>query len=295
MGDLLVRIVNVKGEPLDDVCDLRVVDPSSGSTLLDKRGLSGKKTIKVTDLSDGVRQVVALPMRHRSVSKFLLVPPDGGKATVELPCPVDPKRVTQPFFPTFQQLAGALRPVLERSTLEGTTPGATAAGGPTQGQQLYDGLDNHQKAGLLNIFTKMTNVAINGTSAWAHVDDLYRIRGDRIFANVQVTFRDGVKNAVSAGFLEGVSGALHTPPPGFESAKSFKTRDPFGNLQLSFFSSVTSPLRFRVDADIDDAAGIGHAFQVIDHIVTDSDTNPYDIHQILTFHQGMEPPYDLMV
>src|SRR5687767_14366110 len=118
MGDLLVRIVNVKGEPLDDVCDLQVVDPSSGSLLLDKRGLSGKKTIKVTELSEGVRQVIALPMRHRSVSKFLLVPPAGGKATVVLPCPVDPKRVTQPLFPTFQQLPDALQVVLERSTLE---------------------------------------------------------------------------------------------------------------------------------------------------------------------------------
>lgn len=294
MSDLLVRIVNVRGEPLDDMCDLRIVDASSGSTLFDKRKISGKKAIKVTELSDGVRQVIVMPTRYRSVSKLVMVRTDG-KATVVLPCPVDPKRVTQPLFPSFQQLANSLQVVLERSTLEGTTAGAAIPGGPTPGQLLYDGLDNHQKAGLLNIFTKMTNVAVNGTNAWAHVDDLYRIRGDRIFANVQVTFRDGVKTAVSAGFLEGVSGALHTPPPGFESAKSFKTRDPFGNLQLSFFSSVTVPLRFRVDADIDDAAGIGHAFQVIDHLVTNSDTNPYDIHQILTFHQGMEPPYDLMV
>lgn len=294
MGDLLVRIVNVKGEPLDDVCDVRIVDASSGSTLFDKRKINGKKAIKVSGLSGGVRQAIALPTRYRSVSKLVSVPTDG-RTTVVLPCPVDPKRVTQPLFPSFQQLPSSLQLVLERSTLEGTTAGAATPGGPTPGQQLYDGLDNHQKAGLLNIFTKMTNVAVNGTNAWAHVDDLYRIRGDRIFANVQVTFRDGVKTAVSAGFLEGVSGALHTPPPGFESANSFKTRDSFGNLQLSFFSSVTSPLRFRVDADIDDAAGIGHAFQVIDHLVTNSDTHPYDIHQILTFHQGMEPPYALLV
>jgi hypothetical protein len=219
--------------------------------------------------------------------------PNGGKATVELPCPVDPKRVT-PEFPPYAALDIALQVVLERSTLEGAAGGAPI-GAPTPGQQLYESLDNHQKAGLLNLFTKMSNVPVDGGSAWAQVDDLYRIRGDRLFANVRLSFRDGIKRAVTSGIFEGVDGSLHTPPPGFIPAKSFKTRDSFGNLQLTFFSSSTVPLTFKVDADIDDAAGIGHAFQVIDHIVTNTDTNPYDIHQILTLHQGMAPPYDLLV
>ena len=123
----------------------------------------------------------------------------------------------------------------------------------------------------------MSNVPVDGESAWAQIDNLYRIRGDRLFADVKLSFRDGIKRAVTSGIFEGVDGSLHTPPPGFIPGQVVQARDSFGNLQLTFFSSSTAPLTFKVDADIDDAAGIGHAFQVIDHIVTNTDTNPSDI------------------
>jgi len=90
-----------------------------------------------------------------------------------------------------------------------------------------------------------------------------------------------------------VSGSLHTPPPSFVSAGSFKTADRYGNLQLSFFASLTEPLTFKVDADIDDAAGLGHTFQVLRNWVTHGTTHPYDIHQILVFRQEVALPYDL--
>ena len=60
-----------------------------------------------------------------------------------------------------------------------------------------------------------------------------------------------------------------------------------------FFASETAPIAFKVDADIDDAAGLGHAFQVLRNFVTDGTTHPYDIHQILTFRQEVTPLYDL--
>jgi hypothetical protein len=115
-----------------------------------------------------------------------------------------------------------------------------------------------------------------------------------VFMNVELRLRDLVKEGVTRGDFEKVSGTLHTPPPGYHSADSFKTRDSFGNLQLTFFASDDAPLRFKVDADIDDANGIAHGFQVLRNAVCDRATHPFDIHQILVFHQQLVPGYQLL-
>jgi hypothetical protein len=64
---------------------------------------------------------------------------------------------------------------------------------------------------------------------------------------------------------------------------------------LTFFASASSPLRFKVDADIDDAGGLGHAFQVLRNFLTHQPTHPYDIHEILVFDQLLSVPYTLLV
>jgi hypothetical protein len=49
-----------------------------------------------------------------------------------------------------------------------------------------------------------------------------------------------------------------------------------------------------VDADVDEAKGIGHAFEVLGHIFSGGRTHPFDIHQILTFFfEGIDLGYDL--
>ena len=85
----------------------------------------------------------------------------------------------------------------------------------------------------------------------------------------------------------------HTPPPDYLRAGSFKSRDRAGNLQLTFFASAAAPISFKIDADIDDANGLGHVFQVLSHWLTGGDTHPYDIHEILAYDQRLELPYDL--
>jgi hypothetical protein len=49
------------------------------------------------------------------------------------------------------------------------------------------------------------------------------------------------------------------------------------------------------DIDIDDAGGILHVFQVLRNAVTGRPTHPYDIHEILLAHQGIDPGYQLLV
>ena len=147
----------------------------------------------------------------------------------------------------------------------------------------------------MNLFCKMSNTPLGDVTTWDYVSDVYRVRGDRIFMNVALELRDRVKNAAAAGGFREADDSQHTPPPGYCNAGSFKTRDRYGNLQLSFFASLDQPLHFKVDADIDDAAGIGHVFQVLDHWITGSETHPFDIQQILTFHQRLNVGYQLAV
>ena len=120
------------------------------------------------------------------------------------------------------------------------------------------------------------------------------IRGDRFFARVRSSLRDEVKNSQASNLFHEVPGLLHAPPPGFALVDSFKTFDPFGNLQLTFFNKPGT-LEFIVDADIDDAQGLEHITQIVDHTLVGTDTNPFDIHEILLATQHLNPGYDLVV
>jgi hypothetical protein len=248
---------------------------------------AGSRTIAIDNLIDGqVYMVRAFPVRHRPVGQFVMV---RDKTSVELVCPIHPDRVAV-TFPAYETLAVELRDVLGRSEVEGL------AG--RRGEDIFQALESEpfRKAGLLNLFAKMNRTPLGGTgTTWRFVDALYRIRGDRVFANVKTEFRDLVKTAVGAGQFREVSGSLHTPPAGFHAAGSFKSQDRYGNVQLTFFANDEAPPVFKIDADIDDAGGIEHVFQVLRNFLTDGETHPYDIQQILLFHQQIDPGYQLTV
>ena len=297
MATFNIRAFDVERQLLDDVIDVRVFELPGDRTVVHRFGLDGKKTIRVTRLKPGRDYgVQVFPLRHRPVGVVQRAPDTSAPANVHVFCPVHPLRVTRPEFPGYAALPAEVTAVLERSTLEretGTPPGPSARGA-TPGEQLYNGLDSTARAGLLNVSAKMRNTIAGGLDMWSFVTDVYRIRGDRIFANVHLSFRDHVRSAAAGQIFEQVSGSLHTPPPGFVHADSFKhLAFQAGILQLTFFASAAAPLQFKVDADIDDAGGIGHVFQVLRNFLTSTDTHPYDIHQILQFHQLIDPGYDL--
>jgi hypothetical protein len=292
-----IRAFDVAREALDDVIDVRVFELPGDNTVFHKSGLKGSVTIKVSKLKPGQDYgIQVFPLRHRPVGVVQRAPDGAAPANVHVFCPVHPLRVAKPAFPMYSELATELTAVLERSTLEQDTgtPPALPARGATPGEVLYNGLNNEARAGLLNLFAKMRNTVTGGLNMWSFVNDVYRVRGDRIFANVHVSFRDHVRTAATGGLFQKVSGSLHTPPPGFVSADSFKhLAFSAGGLQLTFFASSAAPLSFRVDADIDDAGGLGHVFQVLRNFLTQGETHPYDIHEILQFHQLIDPGYGL--
>ena len=284
MSELQIRFRNAKRQPLNDTLDVRVAAQATNRQVAAARGLNGRSRFVVPDVNPGQHYVVtALPHRHRPVGQFVQVPIDG-PAKLDMHFPLHPDH-SEPSFKPYGELEADLRAVLERSTLEGAT---------ASGAALYDGLQPIERAGLLNLFCKMHGFGFDERQTiWHAVASLYRVRPDRIFADVDVALRDRVKTAESDGRFREVSGKLHTPPPGFRSAGSFKTDERFGNLQLSFFASEAAPIRYKVDADIDDAAGLAHTFQVLRNWITEGTTHPYDIHQILVFRQEAFPPYDL--
>jgi hypothetical protein len=283
MGTLAVRVCNAKRQPIDDRMDVRVVSASTDATVGEVRDAPGNATVKFERLADGQPVIVRVfPKRHRAVQQFA-IPQGNTPVDVQLFCPLHPDHVRPVTFPDYDDLPAALTEVLERSTISGA-----------RGEALYAALGDKEKASFLNVSAKMRAFIFEGAhSVWSFVDRLYGVQQDRIFADVELPLRERVEAALGNHRFRGVSGGLHEPPVGFGSAGSFKTDDPFGNLQLSFFSSVAPPAVFKVDADIDDAAGIGHAFQVIRNFATHGKTHPYDIHQILVFRQDIALPYDL--
>ena len=285
MSALTIRVRNAHRQPVADQMDIHVVSARTDSTVARLLRVSGKRDIKVDGLTAGQPYIVKVfATRHRPVGLFAM-PLEGKDVLVEVFTPLDPERVNSVKFPDYEAAPAELRHVLERSAIEGT---------PGSGRPAYEALTDLQRGGLFNLFAKMSAFGFDDArDVWSFVDGIYRVRPDRIFVDVQPALRDLIKGAVAEERVREAPGRLHTPPPGFISAGSFKTADRYGNLQLSFFASEAAPIAFKVDADIDDAAGLGHTFQVLRNWITHGMTHPYDIHQILAFRQEVVLPYDL--
>jgi hypothetical protein len=293
MSAIKLRLFDADRMPLDDIVDVDIVEAPTLTLRATRRNVAGASPLSFANLQSAtVYRIEVFPLRHRPVGSLCVT----SAKPVDLFTPLHPDRVIEVRFRTFAALEKPLRDVLDRSLLEphNDQGNPTPVPPPGRGDALYDGLERERKAGLLNLFTKLSNTPLGRTNAWAFVNDLYRIRGDRIFANVAPDFRDAVRNAEAIGLFERVPGALHTPPLGFADAGSFKTTERHGVLQVTFFVSTIPPMTFKADLDIDDAGGVGHVFQVLRNFFTDSPTHPYDIHQLLTFHQRTRPPYDLL-
>ena len=74
---------------------------------------------------------------------------------------------------------------------------------------------------------------------------------------------------------------------------SYKTREPAGNLQLTFSRKGTTGADYLVDVDIDEAQGIAHSCEVVRNVFTGL-TNPYNVREILTADQGLKSLYPVV-
>jgi hypothetical protein len=233
----------------------------------------------------GLYRIEIDPPSYQYISQFINMKPSG-TTSLSLTFPIDPGKVKEVEFPAYAKLTDDLRSMLEKSNDVLSFVGK-------KGKELYESLDDIRRAGLLNIAVKTGNTPLsNGRTVLSYIQKLNEIRGDRFFCAVPKELREETRNSVSEGLFHEADQSLHHPPPGFSPAKSFKTPDHYGNLQLTFFMKGDECV---ADVDIDDAAGLEHVFQVVRNKLSGSPTHPYNIHEILIAHQHLDPGYNFVV
>jgi hypothetical protein len=283
-GRLELEITDVHGtritEPVDILLRHQVLHDQRRIDKVDAR-----RVIAIPDLRTEPQGLYTLEINARSyrpVTRFVTIPSSGSKREqVTLPIRHDRAKAV---FPKYTELDERVRGLLERSANVRGHEGLT-------GSALYDALSDVAKAGLLNIAKKSLATAFkDGADLLPHLV-LLEARGDRCFVEVPRTLIEQMPTLVDGDLFHAVNGALHKAPPPLVAAGSFKTFDAFGNLQLTFFQSDS---QCRADVDIDDAAGIGHVFQVARNHLTGEPTHPFNIHQILIAHQHLDPGYRLI-
>jgi hypothetical protein len=286
-GVLFLNLLNVYAERFDDSADLVL----SHQTLSDRRvvrNVDTSKRLKVTGLfavPQGLYRLEVDPLGYLPLSQFVNVNSDKGTA-LDLTFPVDPKKVSAVEFPEFADLPDQLQALLQVSD-------EVLGYEDRSGSDLYGALDAIRKAGMLNIAAKCRHTILpSGRSVLDYLQKLNECRGDRFFVNVPKQLREDTKNSMASGLFFEVPELLHRPPDGYSEAGSYKTSDHFGNLQLSFFCNGAD---WVADIDIDDAGGLEHLFQVLRNALENRATHPYDIHEILIFHQKIDPGYRLLV
>jgi hypothetical protein len=286
-GILLLDLFDVYENRIDDSADIMLTH----QVLSDRRvvrNVTTSKRLRIPNLHavpQGLYRLEVDPLGYMPVSQFVNVA-SGKGTTVELTFAVDPRKVTKVEFPEYADLPQRAQELLHVSD---NVLGFEKKTGP----ELYGALDDIRKAGLLNIAAKCANTILaSGTPVIDYLRRLNECRGDRFFAVVTQQLREDTKNSVASGRFSEVSEVLHRPPDGFTSARSYKSNDHYGNLQLSFFTDGTT---WVADIDIDDANGLEHVFQVIRNAVEQRPTHPYDIHEILVYYQKIDPGYRLVV
>jgi hypothetical protein len=283
---LKLDLTDVSGEPLAEPCDVMLRHQPSGDLKIARvpRG----KGVFIDGLSgapNGVYLVEIDPSSYLGAGAFVSIAASG-VTHFSLTFPIDPAKVKRAVFPAFASLVADARRVLDDAKDVLGFPGLA-------GSALYGALDDIRKAGFLNIAAKSLATALtNKRQVASYFRRIVELRGDRFFVVTSQELREEVKNSVGAGLFEEVSSLLHHPPAGMEHAGSFKTPDHYANLQLTFFTNGTD---WVSDVDIDDANGLAHVFQVLRNQLTKRPTHPYDIHELLLFHQKLDAGYTLEV
>jgi hypothetical protein len=250
--------------------------------------LDASKRIKITNLfgaPQGLYRIEVDPQAYLPTSQFVNL-----KASditdLKINFAVDPNKVRSVNFPEFATLPADTQTLLANSDSILSFEGKS-------GEVLYDAVDDIRRANVLNLTTKCAATPLsNGKTVLPSIQKIKEIRGDRFFAVVPKELREETKNSALDGLFTDAPEVLHTPPQGFSHAGSFKTKDKFGNLQLTYFMNGDDCV---ADIDIDPASGLEHLFQVIEHSITGNETHPYAVHEVLIEYQKLDPGYRFVV
>jgi hypothetical protein len=289
-GQVRLDLVDVKGKRLGGKVDISLQHQVL-SHAPKVNGQDASKKILIKNLfgaPQGLYRIEIDPSAYLPTSRFVNL--EASDITdLKVSFAIDPRRVIDVNFPAFADLPSDTRTLLENSNQVFSFQGK-------RGDALCDALDDVRKSNVLNLTAKCAATPLgNGKTVLPFIQSIIEIRGDRFFAFVPRELREETKNAAVAGLIKPAPEGLHHLPPqftGFDHAGSFKTRDKFGNLQLTYFLKDDDCV---VDIDIDPVPGLEHLFQVLEHKITGIETHPYAVHDILIAHQAIDPGYSFVV
>ncbi len=291
-ADVVVSLRDVFGQPLVDEVEIIFKN-------LDVSSLSQRFTVKMKGESEPFRlpdvpafptgraQVIIIPKKYRLKMFFMTVFTGA------------PNHISEVFFVDTDKARPTLMDFQDLSAKPYGEDLLRILGESKINKAAWDGLDKRNRATILNLSAKMLRETTkSGQSIIKQVKNIDKKLLDkknraRIYSNTD----DGLLAALrkSPQRFSSVSGVLHNFPPGFTPVSqdnSFKSRDEAGNIQVTFATGAGGA--FLADIDLDDHSGIEHAFDVLKHKFSGKDTDPYDIHQILVFFQGLDPGYRLL-
>jgi len=286
-----LEFTNATGGALNDFVRIELFSANTSTHTQNNVQVQRNITIKGIEATGAgsIYKVVLTPSNYRLVQFFVILA-DGQTVAKTVAFPVDPARVVNIQAPPF----GSLDPRVQTLLAQSEIPRFQAPGGGfLQGNDLYQtlGANPKFKACLLNITAKSTATPLrDGTTCLDHYKSMIRMEQDRLFIRINPALTEEVENSP---LFHSVSQSLHEPVPGYVVTESFKTLDHYGNLQLTFQRHGTTGGDYLADVDIDDAQGIEHIFQVLRNSVS-GPTSPYDIHDILTMDQHLDPGYSFV-
>ena len=238
----------------------------------------------------GHAQMIITPKKYRFKQRFINVE-SGVNNTITEYFFVDPSQA-RPHPIEYADLAaksygGELIRILQNSAIN---------------QVAWNALNPRNRATILNLSAKMSRETVaDGSTLITFVDSINRTwldigHRERIYVRVSGTLLEALRAYPEVYFS--VGGSMHHFPPDdnwtpVNSPDSFKTlHDSAGNIQLTFARNTTGAL--LADIDLDDHKGLQHVADVLKHIFSGKDTDPYDIQQILRFFQQLDAEYQLL-
>lgn len=286
-GNLRLSLVDALGDQIGGRVNLRLRHQVLSEFQV-LNNLDGAKRINIANLAgapQGLYRIDIDPLAYLPTSRFVNIKASG-VTDLKVTVAIDPNKVSGVRFPPFAELHEGIRSLLERSDQVLSFEGLA-------GEALYNALDDLRKANVLNLSMKCAMTPLsNGQTVLPFIERINEIRGDRFFVTAPRALRQEAKHSAVEGLFKAAPDTLHTPPPLFERAGSFKTPDKFGNLQLTFFLKGDDCV---VDIDIDPASGVAHLFQVLEHRVKGIETHPFAVRDILIRQQEIDPGYRFMV
>lgn len=270
-ANLALELGDLGGNRIHDTVRVELAAVSGAARYCNRERVQGELTLTgIACNPNPLYRLTVSPNCYRPRQVFVTLKP-GGTVTLKLAFPVEPAKVRRILAPAYESLPAPLRGILD--------------------QAAYDALRPLQLACLLNLAAKTSATLLgDGRSCLDHLNGIVKIQQDRILARTRAALEEETSQSP---LFRRVSGRLHPPPPGYRPARSFKTMDQHGNLQLTFFRRGEAGDDYLVDADIDEARSIQHVFEVVRNSIT-GPTHPYNVREILLATQGIDPGYSFL-